>query len=348
MNERQAPTSNVQTMDSSAQPDQVANSYADRLIDDLFDGVERALQGDVEALDEPRRTDDGLLSESELATDDVPEMTLNFAEGGLPTVLMGSESGDLDVALPTDLSEVAMSPSDSTAEASAQPPSLQRFWTVNRALLGAAGFTLFATLGLWVYQQQTQPPVATDSLPVPTDAPVANPDAEFLSYLQRSLDVIAQTAVDSSGTAETGVSDVAIALNNGSAALPPMAGAPLPAQPGMPAAAGSLNVIERVYIPYPSAQSADTAPANPTVINGGVSSSPATTAASPMIVHTLVGVLELGDRSAALFEIDGTPQRVYIGERIGGSGWSLVSVANEEATIRRNGEVRTLYIGQQF
>jgi hypothetical protein len=61
-----------------------------------------------------------------------------------------------------------------------------------------------------------------------------------------------------------------------------------------------------------------------------------------------VGVLELGDRSAALFEVDGVPQRVYIGERIGSGGWSLVSVANEEAIIRRNGEVRTLYIGQQF
>jgi Tfp pilus assembly protein PilP len=64
--------------------------------------------------------------------------------------------------------------------------------------------------------------------------------------------------------------------------------------------------------------------------------------------HTLLGVLELGERSAALFEIQGVPQRVYIGERIGDSGWSLVSVANEEAVVRRNGEVRTLYIGQNF
>ncbi|HEY9887915.1 MAG TPA: hypothetical protein V6D02_05900, partial [Candidatus Obscuribacterales bacterium] len=71
-------------------------------------------------------------------------------------------------------------------------------------------------------------------------------------------------------------------------------------------------------------------------------------AAAPVTTQTLLGVLELGDRSAALFSLDGTPQRVYIGERIGNSGWSLVSVANEEAVVRRNGEVRTLYIGQQF
>jgi Tfp pilus assembly protein PilP len=62
----------------------------------------------------------------------------------------------------------------------------------------------------------------------------------------------------------------------------------------------------------------------------------------------LVGVLELGDRSAALFEVNGVPQRVYIGERIGTAGWTLVSVAHQEVMIRRNGDVRSLYIGQQF
>jgi hypothetical protein len=61
-----------------------------------------------------------------------------------------------------------------------------------------------------------------------------------------------------------------------------------------------------------------------------------------------VGVLELGDRSAALFDINGIPQRVYIGEAIGSAGWSLVSVSREEVRIRRNGEVRSIYIGQEF
>jgi hypothetical protein len=56
----------------------------------------------------------------------------------------------------------------------------------------------------------------------------------------------------------------------------------------------------------------------------------------------------LGDRSAALFEVNGVPQRVYIGERIGTAGWTLVSVAHQEVVVRRNGDVRSLYIGQQF
>jgi Tfp pilus assembly protein PilP len=66
------------------------------------------------------------------------------------------------------------------------------------------------------------------------------------------------------------------------------------------------------------------------------------------VVHTLVGVLELGDRSAALFDIAGNTQRVYVGESIGSSGWTLVSITNQEAIVRRNGDVRSIYVGQQF
>jgi hypothetical protein len=64
--------------------------------------------------------------------------------------------------------------------------------------------------------------------------------------------------------------------------------------------------------------------------------------------HTLVGILELGQRSAALFEVNGVTRRIHLGEGIGGSGWSLVEVVNQEAILRRNGEVRSVYVGQSF
>jgi Tfp pilus assembly protein PilP len=69
---------------------------------------------------------------------------------------------------------------------------------------------------------------------------------------------------------------------------------------------------------------------------------------APAPNHTLVGLLELGDRSAALFDVSGVTQRITVGEAIGASGWILVSVANQEAVIRRNGEVRSVYVGQKF
>ena len=64
--------------------------------------------------------------------------------------------------------------------------------------------------------------------------------------------------------------------------------------------------------------------------------------------HTLVGVLEQGDRSAALFNAGGVTRYIFVGEAIGDSGWTLVSIANQEAVIRRNGEVRSVYAGQSF
>ncbi|WP_341530931.1 hypothetical protein WKK05_17635 [Nostoc sp. UHCC 0302] len=72
------------------------------------------------------------------------------------------------------------------------------------------------------------------------------------------------------------------------------------------------------------------------------------TAVAVAPANTLEGLLELGNKSAALFKIDGVSRRVDVGESIGSSGWTLVEVSNGEAVIRRNGEVRSIYVGQQL
>nr|WP_066382895.1 MULTISPECIES: hypothetical protein [unclassified Anabaena] len=69
---------------------------------------------------------------------------------------------------------------------------------------------------------------------------------------------------------------------------------------------------------------------------------------TPASTHTLEGLLELGDKSVALFEINGVSRRIHIGESIGSSGWTLVDVSNGEAIVRRNGEVRSIFAGQKL
>jgi hypothetical protein len=64
--------------------------------------------------------------------------------------------------------------------------------------------------------------------------------------------------------------------------------------------------------------------------------------------YTVVGLIELGDRSAALFEVNGVTRRINVGENIGQSGWNLESVGNDQVTVNRNGQVRSLSVGQQF
>jgi len=65
-------------------------------------------------------------------------------------------------------------------------------------------------------------------------------------------------------------------------------------------------------------------------------------------IYALVGVLEFGDRLAALVDINGRVSPVYVGEQIGSSTWSLAKVTNKTAVIEGNGQRRSLEIGQHF
>ncbi|MBD2577414.1 hypothetical protein [Oscillatoria sp. FACHB-1406] len=69
----------------------------------------------------------------------------------------------------------------------------------------------------------------------------------------------------------------------------------------------------------------------------------------PLGKYSLVGLIVSSDgSSAALFNLNGVAQRVRAGEAIGDSGWTLYSAGNQSAVMRRNGEVREIYVGQKF
>ncbi|MFN7528796.1 MAG: hypothetical protein ACK5QA_15440 [Dolichospermum sp.] len=69
---------------------------------------------------------------------------------------------------------------------------------------------------------------------------------------------------------------------------------------------------------------------------------------TPTISVQLEGILESGDQSVALFNIDGSTRGVNLGENIGGTGWILIEISNGEAIIRRHGEKRSIYAGQRL
>lgn len=58
--------------------------------------------------------------------------------------------------------------------------------------------------------------------------------------------------------------------------------------------------------------------------------------------------MALGDRSVALLEIDGVSRQVKVGETIDDSGWQLLDVAKDHAVLQRQGEQRSVYVGQSF
>jgi hypothetical protein len=69
---------------------------------------------------------------------------------------------------------------------------------------------------------------------------------------------------------------------------------------------------------------------------------------TPTISVQLEGILESGDQSVALFNIDGSTRGVNLGENIGGTGWILIEISNGEAIIRRHDEKRSIYAGQRL
>ncbi len=60
------------------------------------------------------------------------------------------------------------------------------------------------------------------------------------------------------------------------------------------------------------------------------------------------GVVEWGDKSVVTIEYNGATQRVYLGEVVGETGWTLVNVQGNQATFRKNGKFRSLSDGESF
>ena len=278
-------------------------------------------------------------------------------------------------------------------------------------LVGAAGMSVASTLGLWALGNNAPGGIFAFNTEA-SAAEIPNTDAEFLVYLQKSLENISASHPPAgqsqalSTVIPAAAQALAVPTTVPNVNVAPATGV-LPNLPG--ASAPTSGVIERVFVPvYENKQAPSNQPTNQTVAsaplpNVATPSSasrptvpvPAPVAAAaaippgapveaapsvpmvpvgenalptpteiavaptnsavtgltdttPYAEQVLVGVLNLGSRSAALFDVDGTSQRAYVGDRIGTSDWTLVSVNGQDVVIRRDGEVRSVYIGQRF
>ncbi|MBD2232977.1 hypothetical protein [Phormidium tenue] len=318
-------------------PDTLVTTYADSLITELFDDVDKILDGDEDAL---------------AAVEAAPESASTAIAPFVETTAESVDPPAADAPLAPLGTDLDFFRADNANAVPPAAPTKTRFGKLfDRMLLTITALSLMGVGGLlWFSQPGNRLSLGRSA----TETAAQQSDEEFLAYLQRSLEVIAGKVE----RGEVGTTTVVGQAPGGVAVptppmLPPLGAGGTVGSLG----SGPVNVIERVYIPYQTAQQPRPGtPGAPVLVpQPGVRApspvSPAAPAQAPAAanpIHSLVGILELGDRSAALFEISGVSQRVYIGERIGSSGWSLVSVSNEEVVIRRNGEVRSIFIGQRF
>ncbi len=357
-------------------------SYADRLMDELFEGVDRAFDQSGGLPTEPVQPEI-----IRLKSISVPQIVLSSPPP------MGSQRSETDVA--AIARQVAL-------ETTQKHQSKQSF---DRLLLGAAFGSLLLVLGLWLASRSgwVRLPVATTAGSTPTATPKTAPDTEFSEYVQRSLEAIEQKKLPKPNAQLPGIPGVTptgILPNISISGAPPATAGLSTAvnriadaleqaatQPGAPALPAQVVIIPPATNPADPAQ---TAPASgrAVAVAGSASPNSSPVAASPSIsgepkilaresepatapapaqpaapqsqpaapavssaptsAHTLVGILELGDRSAALFEVDGVARRIYVGESIGSSGWTLGEIKNQEAVIRKGGDVRSVFVGQKF
>ena len=325
----QSRQSNSTTAHAGTSPDAdtLVAAYAEDLMDEVFEDVDRILAGDEAAI----------YAASTAQEPDAPSL---FTPEAVTVPAMIVPVSTVQAVEPSRVATITETEADTAAsdgpDTSLEKPSRQRLWKM--LALGAVGLSAAAALGVWWMRQQP----ALQTAPVTPAASAVSSETAFGEYLKRSLQVINGER----SAQETSQGAVATVPAPPSGVQTPTAQVP--------------GVIERVFIPMlqpgagvnPGTPSV-TLPSLPAPAGSGAQSG---TAPIPSPVpniaaastYELVGVLELSEGSAALFNVNGTSQRVYVGEIIGGSGWSIVSIDNEEVVVRRNGEVRSIYIGQQF
>ena len=321
-------------------------SYADRLMDELFEDVEQMLGGN-QAAQEPESFSEPVPAETPPSP--VPPVILSMVA---PTPPAPVEPTNEVPAIPS------LAPAETPTLSRVQPSQ-----SYDRLLLAIGCVSLLVTLGVWLLYQEANHPTISTVASAPQVADGAG-DQQFAEYAQRSLQIIDQRSQPPAS---------ALTIN-----LPPSAGMPtVPVPPTLtpptstatnPAGTGtpanpSIG-LSRLYAPFyqppqqPTALPTGKSPFGvapsvaPLPTSPGASSSGAVKAPIPLsvpgVARTLVGVIEMGDQSAILVEINGVAQRFKLGESIGSSGWTLVEVSKNQAIVRRNGEVRSVFTGQSF
>ena len=190
--------------------------------------------------------------------------------------------------------------------------------------------------------------ISQKNAPVSQNGTISQEEQKFIAYLQSSLAIIDRQGQTSSPDPDPDPQ------NNPS----PVATVPPPPPANLPVN-NTPQIIERIYVPvYPqtpetAAKIAPVTPANPDISAPPLPAAPqvnrplaAVIPTNNQVKNTLVGVMDLGDRSSALFDNKGITTRISPGEFI--NGWTLVEVGNQQVILSRNGQTKVLEVGQSF
>jgi hypothetical protein len=190
--------------------------------------------------------------------------------------------------------------------------------------------------------------ISQKNAPISQNGTISQEDKKFIAYLQSSLAIIDRQSQTSSPDPNPA------AKNNPSPVVPVP-----PAPPANLPVNNTPQIIERIYVPvYPqtpetTAKLVPVTPSSPDIAAPPLPAAPevkppvaAVIPTNNQVKNTLVGVMDLGDRSTALFDNKGITTRISPGEFV--NGWTLVEVGNQQVILSRNGQTKVLEVGQSF
>ncbi|TRV43016.1 MAG: hypothetical protein EWV53_06845 [Microcystis panniformis Mp_MB_F_20051200_S9] len=190
--------------------------------------------------------------------------------------------------------------------------------------------------------------ISQKNAPISQNGTISQEDKKFIAYLQSSLAIIDRQS-------QTLSPDPNPAAKNNPSPVVPV----LPAPPANLPVNNTPQIIERIYVPvYPQTPetTAKLVPVTPSNTDISAPPLPAAPEVKPPVAaviptnnqvkNTLVGVMDLGDRSTALFDNNGITTRISPGEFV--NGWTLVEVGNQQVILSRNGQTKVLEVGQSF
>jgi hypothetical protein len=366
----------------SAPQQQPELAYADDLMDEIFGEVEQVLDGSLIPPDEPVQV---MPEKADIQFDIVaalaeryPKLAQQLEEAEAPD-LPGPDTALAKASItstPTTQPVTGLSLFERMMifTGCASAVAALAVWLVSQGLI-SRGMN-------YLSRKFTPSPQGTTT--IATAPPVNSVDVQFSEYMLRSLAAIDRdtpvnpqtVAIAPSTTTPTSPTAVS------SLALPPPASTTLQLSPSLPTTSTPTKTVTKATKPT---QKVAIAPSNQTdvvtrtemnqVMNRivtmlermapGISNrlplptksttgspqasrvaaaiQPAPSANSPK--RRISGIVEWGDKSVVTIEHNGVTQRVYLGESVGSSGWTLVDVKGNQATFRKNGEFRTLADG---
>ncbi|WP_019498825.1 hypothetical protein [Pseudanabaena sp. PCC 6802] len=344
--------------------------------EDHADGLMDALFGEVEHILSVENTAKGVLVSTKLRkpatanpstnntngiTGDtktpqlLPSDTVSIAKLDLPALTVPPLSSE-DVLWLEQLNRQAISEAEYFSPPQkplqAEPQHRPNRFLLERGLTIAACTSVIFVAGLWTFRyglasSSTQKPVAV--------APPTQPEpdtAQFAEEVRQSFIAISNKEKEKSVAANP--TQPGLNLSN-LPLLPPLT------NNGQQIGNGVQPIYVPVYQPPTPAAPVGLPPTTtPTAIAPAPGPAPAIASPAPAIAlpapspvaiapsNTLIGILDVGEQSSAMFDINGSVQSVRVGSQVAGSGWVLSRITQQEAILKRGNETRSVFVGQKF